>query len=256
MMDRVIALYKRELKRTFRSKFMWLTILIQPLMWLIFFGSSFSGAPAQFLESFFHTKDYIAFILPGELSISMVTVGMFSSMSLVQDKRFGYLRRVLVTPTRKSAIFLAKVMGGMTRGLLQIPVMLLASLALGVSFNLSATALVEWIIGMVFLGIGFSSLYSIITINSSDWQAPGVISNLINFPLMFSSTALFPRAFFPSWLKIISDGNPITYAAEVGRDALVYGDPPTIDYMLFLVLFGTVFLILGIIVSDKYLKAE
>jgi ABC-2 type transport system permease protein len=256
MMEKVLALYERELKRTFRSKFMWLTIIIQPLMWLVFFGSSFSGAPAQFLQSFFHTSDYIAFILPGELSISMVTVGMFSSMSFVQDKRFGYLRRVLVTPTRKSAIFLAKVMGGMTRGLLQIPIMLLASLALGVSFNLSLIALVEWIVGMIFLGIGFSSLYSIITINSSDWQAPGVISNLINFPLMFSSTALFPRAFFPSWLKLISDGNPITYAAEIGRDALVYGDPPTIDYMLFLILFGIISLLIGVIVSDKYLKAE
>ncbi|MEM4746793.1 MAG: ABC transporter permease, partial [Metallosphaera sp.] len=120
MIDQLYALYMREVKRIFRSVYMWIMLISQPVMWLVFFGSSFSGVPSQVLTSFFHTTNYIAFILPGELSISMLFVGMFSSMSLIQDKRFGYLKRVLITPTPKYYVFLSKTLGGMTRGLLQV----------------------------------------------------------------------------------------------------------------------------------------
>lgn len=256
MIDKIIALYEREMKRFFRSRYMWVMILAQPIMWIIFFGSSFSQVPKEFLETFFHTTDYIAFIVPGELSVSMMMIGSFSSMSLIQDKRLGYLRRILITPTRKSAVFYAKVLGGMTRGIIQVPIMILVSLLVGVKYNVDWLGLLEWIIGLIFLGIGFSSLYGIITANTSDWQAPGVVSNLLNLPLMFSSTALFPTAFFPSWLKLISDGNPLTYAAELGRDALLYGDPPNPLYLLYLVAFGIIMLVIGTIVIEKYLTVD
>ncbi|MEM1599959.1 MAG: ABC transporter permease [Saccharolobus sp.] len=256
MIDRILALYEREMKRFFRSRYMWIMILVQPIMWIVFFGSSFSQVPKEFLQTFFHTNNYIAFIVPGELSVSMMMVGSFSSMSLIQDKRLGYLRRILVTPTRKFEIFYAKVLGGMTRGIIQVPIMLLASLVLGVQYSVDWIGLLEWIIGLIFVGIGFSSLYGIITANTSDWQAPGVVSNLLNLPLMFSSTALFPEEFFPSWLKAISNVNPLTYAAELGRDSLLYGDPPNPLYLIYLVAFGIIMLILGTIIIEKYLTAD
>ncbi|AWR99253.1 ABC transporter permease [Metallosphaera hakonensis] len=255
MMDRLYALYMREAKRIFRSIYMWIMLISQPVMWLVFFGSSFSGVPSQVLTSFFHTTNYIAFILPGELSISMLFVGMFSSMSLIQDKRFGYLKRVLITPTPKYDVFLAKTLGGMTRGLLQVPILLLASYLLGVRLDLNAMSLAVLFLSLAFVGIGFSSLYSMFTLKTADWQAPGVISNLINLPLMFSSTALFPKAFFPGWLKLVSDVNPLTYAAELNRGMLLYNDPSW-NYLGYLAIFALVMVVLGSVLTNKYLNAE
>lgn len=190
MIDKIAALYVREMRRFFRSRFMWLMVLIQPLMWLLFFGSSFSQAPRH-LQTYFQTDNYIAFIIPGQISIAAVFTAMFSSMSLIQDRRLGYLKRILTTPTRRSAIFYAK--GGATRGLIQAPVILLLSLPLGVVYNIDWTGLAMWVLSLALLGIGFSSLYTMVTTHTSDWRAPGVVANLLNMPLMFSSTALFPQ---------------------------------------------------------------
>src|SRR5207247_9691499 len=108
---------------------------VQPFMWLAFFGSSFGGAPPNLVETIFHTSSYIAFLLPGVLSTSMLTVGMFGSMSTIQDKRFGYMKRILLTPTSKATVYLAMVLGATARRLVQRPVMIAAAAVCVVSFH-------------------------------------------------------------------------------------------------------------------------
>ena len=122
ILNQLFGLYVREIKTTFRSPAIIVLSIIQPLLWIIFFGSSFASAPRAFLEDFFHTDNYIAFLLSGQLATSMLFVGMFSSLSLIQDKKSGYLRRIMVTPTRNYTIFLSKVLGASTRGMLQVPI--------------------------------------------------------------------------------------------------------------------------------------
>src|SRR3989442_7776175 len=102
-------------------------------MWLAFFGSSFSGASPALVQQIFHTSSYIAFLLPGVLATSMLTVGMFGSMSTIQDKRFGFMKRILLTPTTKATVYLSKVLGSTTRRLVQIPVMITAAALLRLS---------------------------------------------------------------------------------------------------------------------------
>lgn len=255
MLEGLQALYIREIKRVYRSVYMWIMIISQPVIWVVFFGSSFSHVPSQFLETFFHTSNYIAYILPGELSVSMLTVGMFSSNSLIQDKRFGYMKRVFITPVPKYYVFLAKVFGGITRGLIQVPILLSVALGLGVPLNINVVSIVTLVLALVFVGMGFSSLYAILTLRTADWQAPGVISNLLNLPLMFSSTALFPRTFFPTWLTYISDVNPISYSAELGRQVLMTSDPNW-TYLGILGLFALIMVILGGYLTNEYMQAE
>ncbi len=254
MRSQLWGLYVREVLRTFRNPFVLLITVVQPFMWLAFFGSGFAQY-AKDLASVYGTSNYIEFLLPGVLSTSMLSVGMFGSMSTIQDKRFGFMKRILITPTSKEVIFLSKALGSATRGLIQIPVMIAAAIAFGVSLSLSPAEWCVWILGLLFTAIGFSSLFLAITARSVDWQTPGVVSNFITMPLMFSSAALYPSSGFPTWMKVISAFNPISYTATLGRDLVLHG---SVDWVAagYLAIFASGLLAIGYVVSAKWLKVE
>ncbi|HTT16985.1 MAG TPA: ABC transporter permease [Thermoplasmata archaeon] len=254
MRSQLWGLYLREILRTFRNPFVLLITIVQPFMWLAFFGSGF-GQYAKDLASVYGTSNYIEFLLPGVLSTSMLSVGMFGSMSTIQDKRFGFMKRILITPTSKEVIFLAKALGSATRGLIQIPVMVAAAVAFGVTFHLSALDWLAWTVGLLMVAIGFSSMFLAITASSTDWQTPGVVSNFITMPLMFASAALYPSSAFPAWMKAISDVNPISYSAKLGR-TMVLGGSIDLQGLAVLALFAGVMLAIGYGVSARWLKVE
>ncbi len=251
------GLYYREILRTFRNPWVLVITVVQPFMWLAFFGSSFANVPLADLEALLHIQiqSYLQFLLPGVLSTSMLTVGMFGAMSTIQDKRFGYMKRILLTPTSKSTVFLSKALGSATRGLVQVPVMIVAALAFGVQLNGSPLLWAGWVLGLVFLALGFSSLFLAVTASSTDWQTPGVISNFITMPLMFASGALFPSANFPTWMATISNWNPVTYSALFGRGIVVSGTADWL-YLGYLALFAALMLTAGTLVARRYLRVE
>jgi ABC-2 type transport system permease protein len=252
------GLYARELIKTFRNPFVIVITIVQPFMWLAFFGSSFANVPVAYLDQLLHAPPgtgYLQFLLPGVLSTSMLSIGMFGSMSTIQDKRFGFMKRILLTPTSKATVYLTKALGSATRGLVQIPVMLVAAVAFGVPFSGGPLEWAGWILGLAFLGIGFSAFFLAVTASSTDWQTPGVISNFITMPLMFASGALFPSANYPAWMQTIANYNPVGYSALLGRGVVVFG---TFDwtYLGYLALFAAAMLVLGTLVASKYLKVE
>ena len=251
------GLYARELLRTFRNPWVLVITLVQPFMWLLFFGNSFAAVPLTELEALLHIQiqSYLQFLLPGVLSTSMLTVGMFGAMSTIQDKRFGYMKRILLTPTRKATIYLAKALGSASRGIVQIPVMVAAALVFGVRFNGDPIMWAAWILGLVLLGFGFSCVFLAVTASSTDWQTPGVISNFITMPLMFASNALFPAANFPSWMQVIAAWNPVSYSALFGRAIVVQGIAHW-NYLGYIAIFAALMAGIGTLVAAKYLKSE
>ncbi|HXY46763.1 MAG TPA: ABC transporter permease [Thermoplasmata archaeon] len=249
------GLYVREVLRTFRNPLVLLITVVQPFMWLAFFGSSFGAVPKQELEALFGTSNYVQFLLPGVLSTSMLTVGMFGAMSTIQDKRFGFMKRILITPTSKEVIFLSKALGSATRGLVQIPVMVAAALVFGVRFGLSPLEWAAWLLALLCLAIGFSSVFLAVTASSTDWQTPGVISNFITMPLMFASSALFSSSQFPSWMQAIAKVNPVSFTALLGR-SFVLGRVVDWSYLGYLVIFAVVMITIGYFVSARWLKVE
>lgn len=255
MRSQFSGLYLREILRTFRNPFVLRITIVQPFMWLAFFGSSFANATASVLHALVGANSYIAFLLPGTLSTSMLSVGMFGSMSTIQDKRFGFMEWILITPTSKGVIFLSKALGGATRGLVQFPIMIAAATLFGVSFHLSPIDWLAWVAGLFSLSIGFASLFLAITASSTDWQTPGVVSNFITMPLMFASTSLFNGQFFPPWMLAISAVNPITFSALLGRAFVLQTTVPWIN-LGYLVLFAGVMLLLGWQVSARGLRVD
>jgi len=255
MMSQFVGLYWREVLRTYRNPFVLLITIVQPFMWLAFFGSSFATAPSEVLVALIGTSSYIAFLLPGTLSTTMLSVGMFGAMSTIQDKRFGYMKRILITPTSKGVIFLSKALGGATRGLVGFPIMIIAAAIFGVSFHLSPIEWVAWVFALFSLSIGFASIFLAVTASSTDWQTPGVVSNFITLPLMFASAALFSGTYFPPWMQAISNVNPVTFSARLGR-SFVLGTPTPWSDLAYLVLFAGAMLVIGYAISARWLKVD
>ncbi|HEU5119958.1 MAG TPA: ABC transporter permease [Candidatus Nitrosocosmicus sp.] len=256
-LNQFIGLYVREIMNTFRNPAVIILSIVQPLLWIIFFGSSFAYAPVSFLEDFFQTDNYVAFLLSGQLSTSMLFVGMFSSLSLIQDKKSGYVRRIMVTPTRNYIIFLSKIFGATTRGMLQVPLVLVGAIILGVQIP-DAIGLMMFLFSLLLLSLGLSSIYLLLTMSSSDWQIPTLISNFINLPLMFASTALFPNDNFPPWMQTISNLNPVSYSSTFGREIIFAGNISDVSWLYFycLLIFAGIMLLVGIVVANKTLKID
>ena len=253
------GLYYREILKTFRNPWVLVITLVQPFMWLAFFGSSFANLPGgtATLSAFLGTKvtSYIQFLLPGVLATSMLSIGMFGSMSTIQDKRFGFMKRILLTPTTRSTVYLTKALGATTRGLVQIPVMLVAAYAFGVRLDGTPLMWAGWILGLTLLGFGFSCFFLALTASSTDWQTPGVIANFITMPLMFASGALFPATNYPTWMQVIADWNPVGYAAVFGRGIVLSGNAQWID-LGYLAIFAGLMVTIGTLVASRYLKVE
>jgi ABC-2 type transport system permease protein len=251
------GLYAREILKTFRNPFVLVITIVQPFMWLAFFGSSFSNVPLSYLDVLLHAhiQSYLQFLLPGVLSTSMLSIGMFGSMSTIQDKRFGFMKRILITPTSKATVYLAKALGSATRGLVQVPVMIVAALIFGVHFGGNPLMWAGWLLCLVLLGFGFSCMFLAVTASSTDWQTPGVISNFITMPLMFASGALFPTANFPSWMQTIAAYNPVTYSALFGRGIILSGSANWL-YLGYVGVFAAVMVTIGTLVASRYLKVE
>jgi ABC-2 type transport system permease protein len=255
--NQFIGLYVREIMNTFRNPAVIILSIAQPLLWIIFFGSSFAYAPVSFLEDFFQTDNYVAFLLSGQLSTSMLFVGMFSSLSLIQDKKSGYVRRIMVTPTKNYIIFLSKIFGATTRGMLQVPLVFVGAMILGVQIP-DAIGLMMFLFSLLLLSLGLSSIYLLLTMSSSDWQIPTLISNFINLPLMFASTALFPNDNFPPWMQTISNFNPVSYSSTFGREIIFAGNISEVGwlYFYFLLIFAGIMILVGIVVANKTLKID
>ena len=255
--NQFIGLYVREIMNTFRNPAVIILSIVQPLLWIVFFGSSFAYAPISFLKDFFQTDNYVAFLLSGQLSTSMLFVGMFSSLSLIQDKKSGYVRRIMTSPTRNYIIFLSKVFGASTRGMLQVPIVFIGVMILGVQIP-DAIGLMMFLFSLLLLSLGLSSIYLLLTMSSSDWQIPTLISNFINLPLMFASTALFPNDNFPPWMQTISNLNPVSYSSTFGREIIFAGNIAEVSwiYFYYLLIFAGIMLSVGIVVANKTLKID
>ena len=256
------GLYVREMLRTFRNPFVIVITLVQPFMWLAFFGGIFSTLPTGELDTFLlHAPpgtSYLSFLLPGVLSTGMMSIGMFGAMSTIQDKRFGFMKRILITPTSKATVYLSKALGSATRGLVQIPVMVGAAVVFGVAIHGNPLTWAAFVLGVTFLGLGFSALFLAITSPSTDWQTPGVVANFITMPLMFASGAMFPASIYPGWMKAIADVNPVGFSAQLARSVLTYGQFTSQDllYLGYLAVFAALMIGIGTVLAAKYLKVE
>src|SRR6202034_1143950 len=240
------TLWWREIVRFYRQPARVVGVIASPLVfWMVIrsgFGSSFrSGSgPGQ--------QHYLDYFYPGALIMIVLFTSIFTMMSVIEDRKEGFLLSVLVAPVPRTAIVLGKVLGGTTLAAFQGMIFLVFAPFAGVHLELVQVLLVAVVVFLVsfsLTALGFAIAWPM---DSS--QAFHGIVNLFLIPLWLVSGALFPLAGASGWIRIIMRLNPLTYGVEALRGLLYPGAETTFPLpsamatlLLFsLVMFGAAFL--------------
>jgi len=258
----------RELKKWLGRRGVFISSLVTPLLWIALFGKSFNlqamlsppqgvQLPPQVVEGFrrmleerlvqlFGTTDYFTFVATGMLVVFAVFQGMFSGVSVIFDKRLGYLERLMTTPVSRSSIFLSKVVATLARVTILDAILLGVAAAMGLKLGAPGPLdyLAAWAYVML-VATALSAGYATMSFYAEHQEAVFAASNLINLPLMFSSSALFPVKQMPHWLQVIAEWNPVTHAADLVRYHLL-GAPVTHYWLKAAYLAGVAAALLGI----------
>ena len=268
------ALTHRELKKWYKEPIVFLVSIIQPIFWMGLFGKAMNinaiitnnlppniphWLAEQIIKQTFGTSDYFSYMAIGMLSFVTLFTTMFSGMSIIWDRRLGFLDKVLSTPVARGAIIFSKIFSATIRSLVQASIILIFALLLGLKFgpNFTPIGLIGAYAILFMLCIGLSSLFLMLAIRSTRWEHQMAIVNLLNLPLMFTSNALFPTVTMPEWLRAISNINPITYATDAIRQLLIFETLNANQLMLdfiYMSIFSTTIALISIILSWKYLS--
>src|ERR1700728_1988096 len=240
------TLWWREIVRFYRQKTRVVGVLASPLVfWLVIgsgFGTSFrsGGGPSQ--------QHYLDYFYPRALIMTVLFTSIFTMMSVIDDRKEGFLLSVLVAPVPRSAIVLGKVLGGTTLATIQGMIFLIFAPFAGIHvevLQVLLVAVVVFLVSFALTALGFAIAWPM---DSS--QAFHGIVNLFLIPLWLLSGALFPLAGASGWIRIIMRLNPLTYGVEALRGLLYPGAETTFPLpsamatlLLFsLVMFGAAFL--------------
>ncbi len=211
----IYILWLRQVKRHFRSKSRIFASVAQPLLFLVALGFGF-----QSMYSAAGNGDYIQFLAPGIIGMSIIFSAMFSGIEVISDKQFGFLKETLVAPVSRLIIMFGRTLGGATVSIFQGILVFAVSLLLGFhpeSWLMLPVALVF----MILMAILFTSIGTAFASFFSDMHAFPVIINFIVMPLFFLSGALFPVDNLAKVIDIIVKINPLSYGIDGLRGSLL-----------------------------------
>jgi len=216
-MSTIYILWLRQLKRYFRSRTRIIGSLGQPLLFLIALGFGF-GPIYQRAGG----GNYIEFLAPGIISMSILFMAIFSGIEIIWDRQFGFLKETLVAPVSRFKIMLGRTLGGATVATIQGLIVFVLSFAVG--FRLSDGSSVVLSLAVMFLmALLFSALGTAIASALEDMQGFQLIMNFLLMPIFFLSGALFPLEGLPPAIKTIASFNPLSYGVDGLRATLING---------------------------------
>ena len=205
-MKTIYILWLRQLKRYFRSKSRMFGSLAQPLLFLLALGFGFGPVFAKAGQG-----NYIQFLVPGIIGMSIIFTSIFSGMEIIWDRQFGFLKETLVAPVPRFNIMIGRTFGGATIATMQGVIVLLLSLLAG--FRPFSLVLVPLAILVMFLcSLLFTAMGTMIASNLDDMQGFQMIMNFLVMPLFFLSGAIFPLS--GGVLGIIAKFDPLSYGID------------------------------------------
>jgi len=217
--------WQREMIRFFRMPSRIVTGLAQPLLFLFVLGAGIKplveGRAAGGV-------DYQEFIFPGVIAMSVLFSSLFSAISIVWDREFGFLREMLVAPVSRTGLVLGKAVGSGTVAVMQGLVLLVAAPIVGVS--LDALEFVEMFGLLLLLAFALNAFGIVIASRMQRMESFQMVMSLIINPMLFLSGAIFPTEGLPTWLAVATRLNPATYGVDPIRRVILHDDAVPLTY--------------------------
>ena len=207
----------REVKRYLRDRTRIVSSFVQPLLWLVIFGTGVRLAGS--IQGF--NGNYQQYIFPGIIGQTMLFMSMFMGISVIWDREFGFMKEILVAPISRISIFLGKMFGDSTDAVFQGIMVFVIGILIGIKID-PITFLLALPI-MLLITFGLVSIGLIIASFMGSLESFGVIQSFINLPLFFLSGAIFPlrETGIPNWLQIASNADPLTYGVDALRTVIL-----------------------------------
>jgi ABC-2 type transport system permease protein len=205
----IYTIWLRNVKRYLRSRSRIIGSLGMPLFFLVILGFGLN----KVVTGPHMGRGYVAFIVPGIVSMAVLFTSMFAGIQIIWDKQFGFLKETLVAPVSRLEIMLGQTLGGATTALLQGFIILVLSLFMGVR-PAGAAGLALAAGFMVLIGVGFTALGIAMASRMEDMHGFQLIMNFVIFPIFGLSGALFPIGSLPAWVRSVTLVDPLTYGVE------------------------------------------
>lgn len=221
----VWSLWKREVVRFLRQRSRIVGALGTPIVFWILLGSGLGNSfQSAGLGGTAETRNYLEYSYPGMMTLIVLFTAIFSMISVIEDRRAGFMQAVLAAPVARSAIVVGKIMGSLTLAVGQAMLFLLLAPAAGIPLSISA--ILATFLTTILLAAALSALGFVIAWPMDSTQGFHAIMNLFLIPMWLLSGAVFPPSGASAWMTWIMLVNPLTYGVTALRHALYWGSGP------------------------------
>jgi ABC-2 type transport system permease protein len=233
----IYTMWLREMKRFLRVKGRLVSSILMPFLFLAFLGLPLSSISAVGIQGIPVGMNYLDYLAPGIVGMTLLFTATMSGVSVVWDKEFGFLKEVLVAPVNRFSIILGRSLGGMTTAIIQALIIMAIAIAMGVTIS-SISGFFLSIVFMILTCATFTGFGLILATKLGSTEAFMAIMPLVVFPIFFLSGALFPLDSMPVGIRYIMYIDPLTYGVDGLRGSLVGGAafPLWLDFTVLLAL--------------------
>ena len=245
-----ISLWWREIVRFYRQRSRVIGVIASPLLFWVVIGSGFG---TSFRSNGAGGQHYLNYFFPGALIMIVLFTAIFTMMSVIEDRKEGFLLSVLVAPVSRTVIVLGKVLGGATLATLQGLIFLVFAPALGIHFT--PASLLLTIVVIFLLAFSLTALGFLIAWPMDSTAGFHAVINLFLIPLWLLSGSLFPLSGASIWIRVLMRINPLTYGTDALRMLLYPGaqasDLPLSTNLAVLIVFTLVMFSLCFLIANR-----
>jgi ABC-2 type transport system permease protein len=210
----VYVICLRDIRRFFREKSQVIGSVARPALWLLIMGTGFNTV--------FRSQgggSYSQFLFPGIIGMTVLFTSVFSAVSIIWDRQFGFLREILVAPVSRTSVAVGKTLSGCFQSVIQGGIIL--ALSPLVNVHLTVLIIIEVLLLIFLTSFALTSLGLLIASRMESFEGFNLIMNFLIMPMFLLSGAFFPIQGLPTWLRSVVAVNPLSYGVDALRGIIL-----------------------------------